>query len=190
VVALEPVEAMRRRLSQMVPGVEIVAGTAEQTPFADETFDAVVAGQAFHWFDGDRALPEIHRVLRTHGRLGLLWNVRDESVEWVRELSGIIDPYEGSTPRHERHAAWQGAFTKTDQFKTLHRLRFAHQQRMDPDVLVERVASMSFIAVLPPPEQERVLSKVRHLANTHSDLAGHREFSLPYRTDLYWCVRS
>lgn len=186
-VALEPIEAMRHQLSEVVPGVEVVAGTAEETPLRDETFDAVVAGQAFHWFDGDRALPEIHRVLRRHGRLGLLWNVRDESVPWVRELTRIIKPHEGNAPREYRHE-WQAAFSRNGQFGTLHRLRFAHQQRLDADGLIQRVASMSFIAVLPPADRERVFAQVRHLTASDPELAG--EFALPYRTDLYWCVRS
>jgi ubiquinone/menaquinone biosynthesis C-methylase UbiE len=99
VVAVEPVDEMRGRLVETVPGVEALAGTAEAIPLPDESVDAVTVGQAFHWFDGDAALAEIHRVLRPPGRLGLVWNVKDESVDWVRHLAEIVEAYRGRAPR-------------------------------------------------------------------------------------------
>ena len=76
VIAIEPVDAMRRTLAAMLPRVPVVAGTAESMPLRDGSAGAVVAAQAFHWFDGEAALAEIHRVLAPGGRLGLVWNVR------------------------------------------------------------------------------------------------------------------
>ena len=188
-VAVEPVEAMRRAFSSILPGVRVVAGVAEALPFADESFDAVVCAQAFHWFDGDRALPAIHRVLKPHGRLGLLWNVRDESVPWVRALTDIITPYERTTPREKTHA-WRQAFSASDLFGRLNQLRFPYAQRLDRDGLVERFASVSFIASLPGGARDEVLGRIRSLANRHPDLAGGEEFDLPYVTELYWCARA
>lgn len=188
-VAVEPVEAMRAAFASVLPEVRLVAGVAEALPFADETFDAVVCAQAFHWFDGDRALPEVHRVLKRWGRLGLLWNVRDESVPWVRELTEIITPYERTAPREKTHV-WRRAFSATDLFGRLNQLRFPHAQRLDRDGLVERFASVSFIASAPPGEREEVLGRIRELAETHPDLADRDEFDLPYTTELYWCARA
>ncbi len=188
VVALEPVESMRRRFSEVVTGVPLVGGVAEALPFPDETFDAVVVAQAFHWFDGDAALREIHRVLRPRGRLALLWNVRNEAVPWVKELTRIIEPHEARAPR-EHWKAWRGAFSRSDQFGHLHQRRFPYEQRLGREGLVERVASISFIASLPAADQEAVFDQVRRLTATHPDLAGREEFALPYITDLYWCSR-
>jgi SAM-dependent methyltransferase len=188
-VAVEPVEAMRGAFSSVLPGVRLVGGVAEDLPFADGTFDAVVCAQAFHWFDGDRALPEVHRVLKRWGRLGLLWNVRDESVPWVGELTEIIHPYERTAPREKTHE-WRRAFSASDLFGRLNQLRFPHAQRLDRDGLAERFASVSFIASLPPGERDAVLGRIRELAETHPDLAGRDGFDLPYVTELYWCARA
>jgi SAM-dependent methyltransferase len=187
-VAVEPVEAMRVAFSSVLPEVRLVGGVAEALPFVDETFDAVVCAQAFHWFDGDRALPAIHRVLKRWGRLGLLWNVRDESVPWVQELTELIQPYERTAPREKTHE-WRRAFSASDLFGRLNQLRFPHAQRLDVDGLVERFASVSFIASLSPEERDDVLERILSLAETHPDLAGREGFDLPYVTELYWCAK-
>ncbi|HWC31675.1 MAG TPA: class I SAM-dependent methyltransferase [Actinomycetota bacterium] len=180
VVAVEPVEAMRARLPQELGHLEVVAAVAEALPFGGDSFDGVLVAQAFHWFDGARALGEIHRVLKPSGRLALLWNVRDESVEWVRRLGEIFDRYEREVPR-EKTGEWRRAFTVTDYFGTLHQLRFQHAQRLDRDGLVERVASTSFVASLAEGERDEVLQQVRGLADEVGD-----EIVLPYVTELYW----
>jgi SAM-dependent methyltransferase len=117
ITAVEPVERMRRALARAVPHAAVVAGAAESIPITDGAFDAVVCAQAFHWFAGERALSEIHRVLRTRGRLGLLWNLRDESVDWVRRMGAIIDRHLGDTPI-ERTGEWRRSFSATDFFGT------------------------------------------------------------------------
>src|SRR3954470_16109136 len=81
-VAVEPDDAMRA----LVPA-ESHAGTAEEIPLPDASVDAIVVGQAFHWFDASRALPEMVRVLRSGGRIGLLWNMYDDDVPWVKEFA-------------------------------------------------------------------------------------------------------
>ena len=83
VVAVEPSAEMRARIPARA---EVLDGSAERIPLPDGSVDAVLAAQAFHWFDLDVALPEIARVLRPGGTLGVLWNERDESVEWVRRV--------------------------------------------------------------------------------------------------------
>ena len=80
VVAVEPLAGMRAELATAVRGVEVLDGTAEAMPLGDGRADAVVAAQAFHWFADHQSLSEIHRVLRPGGGLGLVWNVRDQSV--------------------------------------------------------------------------------------------------------------
>lgn len=186
-LALEPVDAMRRTLTRVLPEVEVIGGAAEGLPFRNEVFDGAVAAQAFHWFRGQAALDEIRRVLKPSGRLALLWNLRDESAPWVAKLTEIIDRYESGAPR-ERTGEWRGAFSGSSSFGTLHQLRFGHQQRLDRRRLLERVASMSFIAILPPERRREVLEEVGRLADQHVDAQG--ELVLPYHTDLYWCART
>jgi SAM-dependent methyltransferase len=187
-VAVEPVGAMRAALSAALPDVEAVAGTAEAIPLPDASVDAVTVGQAFHWFDGDAALAEIHRVLRPGGRLGLVWNVKDESVDWIEKLGGIMESYRGDAPR-VASGAWKEAFDRTRLFTPLERARFAFVHEADFAAVVARVTSVSFIASLPPAEFARVVERVRTLLATHPETQGRTTFELPYRTGAYWCER-
>ncbi len=187
VIAVDPVEAMYRTFRQVLPGVEVVAGTAEALPFADASFDAAVVAQAFHWFRGEEALEGIARVLKPMGRLGLLWNLRDESVPWVQRLGEIIGPYERKAPR-EQTGTWREAFSRTVAFGTLHQRRFTHVQELDADGLVARVASMSYIASLEAGDRDRILEEVRALAADVAEADG--KVVLPYLTDLYWCIKA
>jgi SAM-dependent methyltransferase len=182
-VAVEPVAGMRRKLVETLPAVEALEGTAEAIPLADASVDAVFCGQAFHWFDGDRALAEIHRVLRPGGGLALIWNVRDETVEWERRLSELVR-------RHQSHALrkrWgrsREAFERTDFFTPLERRDFVHEQEGDVETMLARVASISFVSALPDDERARFLDEVRSLVDPHgSRLVMH------YRTEVYWCRR-
>ena len=183
-VAVEPVEAMRRAFAERLPGVPVLDGTAEAIPLQDGALDAVVVAQAFHWFDAVRAAREIHRVLRPEGSVGLVWNVRDESASWVARLSEIIEPHRGTTPTH-RTEAWRDGFDDTGLFTPLERREFSYGQPLNPDGLVDRTLSISFIAKLPDGARSAVADEVRRLAAEDPALAGRESFSLAYRTDVY-----
>ncbi|MDQ3679769.1 MAG: methyltransferase domain-containing protein [Actinomycetota bacterium] len=183
VVAVEPGAEMRHKLRQTVPEVSVVDATAEATTLPSASADAVVAAQAFHWFAGDKALGEIHRLLGPGGHVGLIWAMRDERVPWVRDLYDLIAPYEASVPRY-RSGSWRSVFERTELFTPLKEAHFGYDQDMDPDRLVMRLASMSFIAVLPAGERQRVLDGAREVV---ADL-GER-FVLPHVVDVFWCAR-
>ena len=187
-VAVEPVGAMRATLAASLPDVETLEGTAEAIPLPDASVDAVVVGQAFHWFDGDAALEEIHRVLRPGRKLGLIWNVKDETVDWIEKLGGIMESYRGDAPR-VASGAWKAAFERTKLFTPLERARFSFVHEADFAAVVARVTSVSFIAALPPAEFARVVDRVRQLVATHPETRGRSLFELPYRTGVYWCTR-
>jgi ubiquinone/menaquinone biosynthesis C-methylase UbiE len=189
VVAVEPVEAMRRKLGELLPGISLVDGTAEAIPLAEDSVDAVVAAQAFHWFRTDEAVGEIHRVLKAGGGLGLIWNARDESSEWGRELTRIIEAHEGSTPRYKSFA-WREPFDTGHLFSPLQKAEFPHVQTMSREALQDRVGSISFIAALPDTEREAVLNQVRELVGRDAGNRAESKISLPYRTDVYTCWRN
>ncbi|WP_336646001.1 class I SAM-dependent methyltransferase [Microbacterium sp. USHLN186] len=90
VVAVDPDAAMLAELREQVPSVPTFLGTAESLPLPDAAVDAVVLGQAWHWVDPVAASAEIGRVVRPGGTLGLIWNVRDSHVDWVRRLTEIM----------------------------------------------------------------------------------------------------
>jgi len=84
VIAVEPDDRMRAVLTARSPGVEVLAGRGEEIPLPDAAADAVLISSAWHWMDPDRAVPEIGRVLRDRGRLGIIWTGRDPATPWLR----------------------------------------------------------------------------------------------------------
>ena len=199
-VAVEPVAAMRATLADLVPEAEVLDGTAEAIPLPDAAVDAVVVAQAFHWFDPSAALAELSRVLRPGGALALLWNVRDESVDWVRRFGEVLvagaagdessaafletgKPYDEGTD-------WPVVIDGTGGFTPVRREVIPWAQLVDPELLVRRAASTSFVSALPDGRRQATLEEVRRLAVTHVDLAGRSSFDFPYLTTVYWCRTS
>jgi SAM-dependent methyltransferase len=175
VIAVEPSAGMRDQFSRALPEVPVLAGTAEQIPVADGAVDAVLVAQAWHWVDKRRAVPEVARVLRPGGQLGLLWNIRDERTGWVAELSRIIH-----TPDHFDNGS--GAPEVGPPFEPVERLDVEWERRASRDEIIDMVASRSYIITMPPASRSAVLARVRHLLDTHSDLAGADDIALPYVT--------
>ena len=187
VIAVEPIAAMLAKLSSALPGVDARQGTADAIPLPDTSVDAVVCAQAFHWFATPLALAEIRRVLRPGGALGLVWNVRDERVDWVARLTTIVDVHEGNAPRF-RSGAWQRVFP-CEGLSRLEEQRFPHAHAGSPeDVIVNRIRSVSFIAALPEALREGVVQEVRGLIASEPTLAGRDVVELPYVTHAY-CAR-
>ena len=188
VIAVEPVAAMRAQLAGSLPGVQQLAGTAEAIPLAGASADALVCAQAFHWFATERALAEIRRVLRPGGRLGLIWNVRDESVDWVATITEIIAPHEGDAPRFSK-GTWRQAFSGRH-FTEPELSSFAYQHvGTAQEVILDRFLSVSFIAALPPPEKADVANQLRALIASHPALRERDAIAFPYRTMAYRCTR-
>jgi SAM-dependent methyltransferase len=183
VIAVEPAAGMLERLRAALPEVEALEGTADAIPLADAAADAVTVAQAFHWFATPEALAEMHRVLRPGGRLALVWNRRDLTAEAHAELDRIITPHQGDVPRH-RHGAWREAMAATDLFEPLATHEVEFSQRLDLNGLVERVASTSFIAALPPGERAPVLAEVERLGRRLGE-----PIALPHVAELFAYVR-
>jgi ubiquinone/menaquinone biosynthesis C-methylase UbiE len=184
-IAVEPVAAMRDQFSRVLRDVRIVEGTAEAMPLADGYADAATAAQAFHWFANAKALAEIHRVLKAHGRLGLIWNNRDiDGAEWVREVWALIERGEGDLPRY-RKGNWKSAFTEYAGFRPVIEKSFAHVQRGDFAMVTDRIASLSFVANMNEHERDRLLRNVHELLERHPDTRGKDVIEIPYRTDVY-----
>ncbi|MGO4716938.1 class I SAM-dependent methyltransferase [Bradyrhizobium sp. 2TAF24] len=184
VIAIEPVAEMRRKLTQALPDVDARAGTAEAIPLPDASVDAVTCAQAFHWFATPAALDEIRRVLKPGGRLGLIWNVRDESVPWIAALTRIINQHEGDAPRYAS-GAWRRVFPHAG-FGPMHEDIFRHGHTGTPeDVVINRVRSTSFIAALPAEEEAKVVAQLRALIAAEPSLAGKDEVTVPYSTSAF-----
>lgn len=177
-VAVEPAPGMLTLLRHTVRRAEVRAGTAEALPLPDASVDLVAAGQAYHWFDPERALPEFARVLRPGGRLALFYNARDDAVAWVRALSDLVGP-----PEADDHVSLTRGRVPDDLgplFAVDGTTRVAHGQELDAAGLVDLIASRSYVIRRPPAERDALLRQVGELARTHPGLVGRQWFSMPY----------
>jgi SAM-dependent methyltransferase len=183
VIGVEPNAAMRAAGDEHLrqyPNYRSVGGTAEATTLPNACADLVIAGQAFHWFDHERALPEIARVLRPGGTLALVWNLRDESVPWVRRLGKLIgserpgdDPNKDAVEILERSGLFEGIETRT----------FRHWQEVGRDSLIGLVESRSYVAAMAERERAALLRQVGELYDEYG--RGHDGMQLPYLTECY-----
>lgn len=184
VVAVEPDAQMRDAFAAAVAGVDVLCGSAEELPVADESFDAVAVGQAYHWFDTSRALPELARVLHPEGLLAVVWNRRDVSEPWVAELSRILVGPGGrrGDPEAERAIESFGPlFTPPEQTTV------THVQPLHLEGLLGLVASRSYTIVLPDGERAAMLAEVAELGRRVAAAGPDGLLRLPYLT---MCVRA
>jgi SAM-dependent methyltransferase len=178
VVAVEPDPGMRAVAERALPG-RVLAGGAEAIPVADASVDAVVVGQAWHWFDQELALGEVARVLRPDGVLGLLWNVRDESATpWMRALGDIT----GGDERliYGEAASRPGAgLALGAPFGDLETETFPHAHPLRPADVSRLVDTWSYVRL--SPHRARILAAVDELTASHPDVAGREQVDLPHR---------
>ncbi|HUQ11736.1 MAG TPA: methyltransferase domain-containing protein [Steroidobacteraceae bacterium] len=186
VIAVEPVAAMLAQLSAEMPGIRALRASAQSLPLADASVDCAICAQSFHWFATAAAVAEIRRVLRPGGALGLIWNVRVQSVSWVSELTRLIDRHEGDAPRYD-DGEWRKEFPAPG-FGVMRERSLPHLHTGSAEqVIVDRMASVSFIAALPETEKRVLLDQVRALIDRTPELAGQSAVSMPYETRMYWC---
>lgn len=178
VVAVDPIAEMLEVLRTALPATPALLGTAEDIPLDDDSMDAVLVAQAWHWFDPARAIPEVARVLRPGGRLGLVWNTRDERLGWVKDLGSIIghedDPFSHNV-------------TLPPPFTDVQRHQVEWTNYLTPQALIDLVASRSYCITSPAAVRTRTLHQVRELLATHPALAHATGVALPYVTV---CIRA
>lgn len=185
ITALEPVEEMRNIFKQHYPKIHLVDGVSNKMPLTNGQFDTVVCAQAFHWFSNLETLNEIHRVLKPNGDLILIWNYRDESIEWVQQLSACLSPFEKDTPRfHTRQ--WQDVFSQQNKFITMaeQQLSYQHQGSVE-QVVTERLLSSSFIRILPKNQQLELRHQIESIIQNHLNKTANDQINFPYITYIY-----
>ncbi|GAA4212542.1 class I SAM-dependent methyltransferase [Actinocatenispora rupis] len=190
VVAVEPDPAMLAELRRTLPAVRALPGSAEGIPLPDGTVDAVLSGNAMHWFDMAVAGPEIARVLAPGGVLAGLWNVLDDRVDWVAGLAEVSGS-EAIGPR-DTPAGWRAQTADLLDpglpFGMPRRAEFPHGQRRTAKSLVATLATKAGMLVLPERERDAALDRSRaYLAGRAETAVG--EFVLPMRTCVLRTVR-
>lgn len=171
-VAVEPGDEMRAVLRRVVPGVEALAGTAEEIPVPDASVAAVTCGQAFHWFEREAALDEMARVLRPGGGIALLWNAWDAGDPLLGAIDELLRPHR---PPHVGEDSLVDTW-ESGVFGPLRELRTRQTRRMTGEQLVGWAASTSGFVNASREEQERIAAEIRRLA-------GPGESSVSIRTD-------
>lgn len=185
VVAVESANALCELLTALVPTADVRAGTAEALPLEDATADAIFVAEAFHWFDGPRALREFARVLRPRGALILVWNrvarpteprlpdaLRAEMERRFREANHPLD----------ESKAWREAFTDAP-FEGLRQAAFEHEQHLDRAALVAWFASVSWVSTLPDDERADLLARI----DSWLDAVAYTRF---WRAEVHWTRRA
>jgi len=184
VVAVEPDPSMRAVLEERVSGAEVLTGSAESLPLDDGAVDAVLGGQMWHWVELEKAVPEVARVLRPGGTLGLLWNFRDERVPWMAELGAILggDDVHGGpaqvmlppgapfTARAARDFPWTHDVARRD--------------------VVTLISTRSQVQVMPEEERAALLAQVSELVDSHRALTNHERVEIPYVTSCWRATRT
>ncbi|WP_426594865.1 class I SAM-dependent methyltransferase [Cellulomonas sp. McL0617] len=180
VVAVEPSDAMRAELTALLPSVDARPGTAERMDLPDASVDAVTVAQAWHWVDAPAAAREIARVLRPGGRVAPVWNIRDESVDWVARWTEIVHRGDtlGGTLRYDEPELG-------DVFTQPEHATFHWTDRLRATDLRVLAASRSHLLLLPDDEREALLDEIDELVGTHPDLRGRDVIDVPYRTECY-----
>jgi SAM-dependent methyltransferase len=162
VVAVEPGAPMLEQLRRAVPEAEALDGRAEAIPLPDASVDAAFAAQAFHWFERERALPELHRVLRPGGGLALLWNWWDERDPLQRELGELIG-YAGHHPYRDEELPAE------PWFRELGRTVVESTQESSPDALTGYLSTASMFLTAEPSEREESLRAAHELASRYGE---------------------
>ena len=180
VMAVEPLEEMLAQLRAGLSEVRALTGGAEAIPLPDASVDVVTCAQAFHWFDHERALVEIARVLRPGGRAALVWNMRDESEIWVEELSDAIVGRTGL----DRGAV--EPIERSGLFGPVEHAVFEHAQEVDRRTMRELVLSRSYCAIMPEVERDPILERVERIFD---ERARDGVLSIPYRTECFRAER-
>ncbi|HEX4357513.1 MAG TPA: class I SAM-dependent methyltransferase [Pseudonocardia sp.] len=189
VTAVEPDPEMLAVLHAALPQVTALAGSAEDIPLPAASVDAVLVGQAFHWFDPERAGAEIARVLRPGGVLAALWNADDNSVDWVagyhraatreRAVPGV------PTGRDREDLPGATAFSPTE------RTEFPHHQRLTVEGLIEVLATHSWALISTPEQRDAAFDRVRSYFASRPELVTGSDgsFELPLRTAVFRTLR-
>jgi len=164
VLALEPGDEMRARLAAAVPAAEPIAAGAESIPLPNASVDAATAGQSFHWFRFEEAVAEVDRVLRPGGGLALVWNERDPDDPFQHEISELLEAFLPPWRRRVAEAGWREVIERSGLFTAIEERQSHFGDELEADALVERLATVSFVASSSPERRDELERRLRELA--------------------------
>jgi ubiquinone/menaquinone biosynthesis C-methylase UbiE len=185
VIAVEPLAGMREVLRRAVPDADVEDGTAEEIPLADASAAAVFVAEAFHWFDGDRALAEIHRVLQASGGLAIVYGSSDwDSLPWNDDLRVVYEQLDQPLVTRENRpwtGHWREALDRSRLFGEVTSRTFTAHGRPTVDDVLRLQSTWSWVAAMSPPERAELERRVLAVFAAH----GIESFDLPLTTTVY-----
>ncbi|RZG78118.1 class I SAM-dependent methyltransferase [Acinetobacter sp. WCHAc060025] len=189
VTAVEPVTEMLEQLKIVHPDVQTLQAKSDQIPLDRNSVDAVLCAQAFHWFANTETLTEIHRILKPQGHLGLVWNQRDENVDWVKALADLLATMEGDTPRYHS-GQWKQVFEDQSLFELVSSKTFTQLQTGTVEnVVSKRLLSTSFIAAMSDAEQLKLKQRFEQIVFEYTGKRAEDEIDFPYTTYVYSFIK-
>jgi SAM-dependent methyltransferase len=175
VTAVEPDPDMLSRLAVNHPSATALAGSAEALPLEDASADLVTFAQSWHWVDVPRASAEVARVLRPDGALGLVWNIRDDSVAWVAAVAEVM----GASAAEEYNSTEP---TTAAPLRLEEYAEFRWENPLGREELTAMVASRSYVIAMEAAERAALLRALDELLDSHPDTAGLEVLRMPYQT--------
>jgi SAM-dependent methyltransferase len=187
VIAVEPDDRMRAVLAARSPGVRAVAGRGEAIPVPDASADGVFVSSAWHWLDPGQAVPEIARVLRDGGRLGVIWTGRDRQSDWVAELNRVsrtrpVQPAGDDVTARPRRRQ-EVTLPDNAPFENIASASFTFTRTMTVDGVVDWLATYSGVITAPEGERAAGLGRARELLLPRAD--GNGMIQVPMRSTCW-----
>ncbi|XP_028415879.1 uncharacterized methyltransferase C25B8.09-like isoform X1 [Dendronephthya gigantea] len=191
IIATEPLKEMCETFAKMVPNVEIMQCPASDlSGFATNSADAILAAMSFHWFySNQKAIEEIHRILKPKAVLGLIWYMPDRSVSWIRNIEKALDPrfkaanqvysYEEKVviPLRDHAGFTNEGFNLTD---------FTYAQEFNLQGLLERYKSVSVVSSAKMDEKELILGMIEKEMKINPDVKNKQEYTFKYKMMIHW----
>jgi SAM-dependent methyltransferase len=183
-VAVEPDADLRAVLQRELPAVTVLEGVAEALPLPAQSADVACAGQAFHWFDVDRALAEIARVLRPGGVVVAGWNAPPDDGTWY---DAVVEYLHVANPDHlpARTRDWAAALGAHPAYTGLLEITARHDQPIDRATFRRLLGTHSAISVLPPTRRTQLLDEAVAVADTHAAFQNDGRAAITWRCDLF-----
>jgi SAM-dependent methyltransferase len=183
-VAVEPDPALRAVLMRELPAVTAVEGTAETLPLEEASADAVCAGQAFHWFDVDRALDEFARVLRPGGIAIAAWNTPPEEDTWY---DAVIDFLESANPDHLPASTieWPQTLAAHPRFGGLLQITARHEQPTTRASFERLLGTHSILNMLPAERRSGLIARALAVADGHGAFDSDGSCAIPWCCEVF-----
>ena len=185
IIAVEPVQAMREQLNLAYPEVQSIGAYSNDIPLPNQSQDAIICAQSFHWFANIETLNELHQLLKPQGHLGLVWNQRDLEVDWVKVLADLLASFEQDTPRYHSDE-WKKVFEHQFLFR-LESVKVYSQVHTGSveHVVSKRLLSTSFIAAMPEARQLELKQQFEQIVFDFTGKTAHDQIEFPYITYAY-----